>query len=96
MIVFLKVLFVVFMGIASYFISEAIITANLNDKVAKYINKKNEQYYRDLQIYYTKNKKIKVTTKLNILHKLDLLIEKASLKRGLFLNAITILFLCVL
>ena len=42
-----------------------------------------------------KNKKIKITTKLNIIHKINILIEKAGLSRGILINPITILISCI-
>ncbi len=96
MIIFLRILFIILVGIVSFFVAKYLIEANLNEKVSKYIEKKSEQYYRETQIYYNKNKKVKLTTKLNLLHKIDVLLEKASLKRGLFINPIVVIMLCVL
>lgn len=70
--------------------------AQLNKKISKYLKYKNEKYYDDLLKYYEKNKKIKITTKLNIIYKINILIDKAGLKRNLILNPITILLLCAL
>ena len=57
---------------------------------------KNEKYYADLLKYYEKNKKIKFKTKLNLFHKINVMIDRASLPRNVFINPITIIILCIL
>ena len=60
------------------------------------MDKKNEEYSKELERYYNKNKKIKLTSKINVFHKINILIDKASLERSLIVNPVTIILLCIL
>ncbi len=87
---------ILFILIAStcYLIADSIISKNINNKISKYLKTKNDQYYNDLMKYYEKNKKVKIITKINLLRKINILIDKAGLKRGIFLNPLTIIVSC--
>lgn len=66
-------------------------------KINKYAKEKNEKYYEDFIKKYEKSKKIKIVEKLNLIYKLNLLIDKTGLKRGLLINPIAIIlygFIC--
>lgn len=96
MIMILNILLFAFICVFSYLLAELIINTKLNEKISKYINDKNEKYYNDLINYYNKNKKVKITSKLNLIYKINILIDKASLKRGLLINPVSIILLCIL
>ena len=87
---------VLFASIAflSYAIAKTIIEKKIFYKINNYIMTKNEAYYEELLKYYEKNKKVKLTTKLNIFHKINILIDRAALKRNIFINPVTIFILC--
>ena len=91
----IKIILFLLTCVTCYLIADILISKNLDDKVSKYLKDKNEKYYKDLLKHYEKNKKIKITTKLNIIHKINILIEKAGLSRGILINPITILISCI-
>ncbi len=93
MIIFLKLLFVISILVSAYIIAEILVNAKLNEKLSKYIQIKNDKYYKDLVKYYNKNKKIKIVSKINIIYKLNILIDKSGLKRGIIINPISIIIL---
>ena len=66
---------------------------NISERISKYVELKNERYYKELLNYYNKNKKIKITAKLNIFYRINILIDKAGLKRGLLINPVSIILL---
>lgn len=61
------------------------------DKINNYINEKNEKYYEDFLRNYEKNKKIKLSEKLDIIYKINILIDKANITRNIFVNPISII-----
>jgi len=61
-----------------------------------YIREKNEKYYEHLMNYYEKNKKIKLKEKLNVFHKINVLIDRCELKRGIIMNPINLIIIGVL
>ncbi len=69
---------------------------NINGKISKYIEVKNEKYYKDFVKHYNKSKKIKLNQKLNLNYRLNLLIIKSGLKRSALINPITIIIMCIL
>ena len=81
---------------ATYFFVELCAYAKLNQRITNIINSKNEKYYRDLLDYYNKNKKIKLTTKLNLIYRINILIDKAGLERNIIINPITIIIFSAL
>lgn len=91
----IKIILFILIGITCYLFANLLISKNINDKVSKYIKYKNEKYYKDLIKHYEKSKKIKITTKLNIIHKINILIEKSGVKRGILINPITIIVMCI-
>lgn len=78
-----------------YLIAEILISKNIDKKISKYLKHKSDKYYEDLIKYYEKNKKVKILSKLNILHKINILIDKAGLQRGILLNPITVILLSI-
>ncbi len=91
----MRLLLFVSIAFLSYEISNKIVEKKLVSKLNKYIMTKNEKYYADLLKYYEKNKKIKFKTKLNLFHKINVMIDRASLPRNVFINPITIIILCI-
>lgn len=82
-------------GTCCYLIADILISKNLNNKISKYLKLKSDKYYEDLIRRNEKSKKIKMTSKLNIFHKINILIERANIKRGIIFNPITIILLCL-
>lgn len=90
-----KIALFILISVMSYLVADIMISKNINDKVAKYLKYKSDKYYEELMRRYEKNKRIKVTSKFNIYHKIDVLIEKAGIRRGLLINSLTIFLLCI-
>ena len=65
-------------------------------KINDYIKDKNEKYYDRLLKYYEKNKKVKLKEKLNYFHKINILIDRCELRRGLLINPVSIALLGIL
>ena len=78
-------------SITSYLLVDLLLSKNINKKITNFLTYKNEKYYTEFIKQHEKNKKVKITAKLNIMHKINLLIEKSGLKRGLLINQITII-----
>ncbi len=75
----------------AYEISKYIIDKKVLSKINNYVMAKNEAYYNELLNYYEKNKKVKLTTRLNLFHKINILIDRAALKRNIVVNPITLI-----
>lgn len=84
----------VIIGTSCYLISDLLISKNVNEKISKYLKYKNEKYFEAIIKQNEKNKKVKIIAKINIIHKINILIEKAGLNRNILINPITIIFLC--
>ena len=86
---------VLFLAIAwlAYEIAKSIIDKKILSKINNYIMIKNDEYYEELIKYYEKNKKIKLTTKLNVFHKINILIDRAAIKRSIVINPIALIIL---
>lgn len=78
-------------GWLAYELAKAIIDKKILSKINDYIMIKNDEYYEELIKYYAKNKKVKLTTKLNILHKINILIDRAVIKRSVIINPISLI-----
>ena len=91
----IDIILVLLIAVTCYLISDLLISKKINEEITKFIKFKNEKYYEDIIKYHEKNKKIKITSKLNLTHKINILIEKSGFKTGLVLNPITVIFLCV-
>ena len=72
------------MFIFSYLLIQKIIEENILKKINKYLNDRNEKYYE-------KNKKIKLKSKLNIFHKINIKLDKAGIKRSILINPFTVI-----
>ena len=79
------------MFIFSYLLIQKIIEENILKKINKYLNDRNEKYYEELLKYYEKNKKIKLKSKLNIFHKINIKLDKAGIKRSILINPFTVI-----
>lgn len=75
----------------SYQIVGYILENRLLEKVNKYINLKNEIYYKEFLKNYEKSKKVKLADKLNFKYKISLLIERANIEQGVLINPITLI-----
>ena len=80
----------------SYLVIESLSRISINSKLKSFMDKKNEEYSKELEKYYNKNKKVKLTSKINAFHKINILIDKASLERSLIINPVTIILSCIL
>ena len=80
----------------SYEIAKRIIDNNTFAKINNYIMNKNEEYYNELLKYYEKNKKVKITTKLNLLHRINIMIDRAGMRRSILINPIMIVIISVI
>lgn len=94
----MKVILFCSIGISIYLLLDIIVTQKILHKAKKYFYEKNEEYYLQLMKYYDKNKKLKIKEKLNIWHKIAILIDRCNFEHNIFLNPISIItlgFLCV-
>ena len=91
----INILLLLLICVTCYLIADLLISKKVNDKISKYLKYQNEKYYEELLKYYEKNKKVKITTKLNIIHKINVLIEKAGLQRGIIFNPLTVILMCI-
>ncbi len=87
---FLKLILFVLIGYTIYYTFMIINENQIMQKINKYIEKKNKIYYEEYVKNYEKTKKIKLSRKINIFYNINLLLDKANLKRGIFINPITI------
>ena len=96
MVLLLNILYLLAVTCVIFLIIQILREANISDRVSKYIEIKNEKYYKDLVNYYNKSKKVKLNQKINIIHKMNLLIDKSGLKRSLLINPITIIMMSLI
>ncbi|MBR6252459.1 MAG: hypothetical protein IKR04_01245 [Clostridia bacterium] len=68
----------------------------LGERVSKFVRIKNEKYYENLITYYNKSKKIKMTSRVNVIYRIGILLEKAGIKSNLLINPYMLLLLCLL
>lgn len=95
----MKIIFLVLIAITMYLTVDCLYEKKILNKINKYLNQKNELYYKEFLKKYEKSKKIKITEKFNLKYKINLLIDKANLKRSVFINYFSLLFastLCLL
>lgn len=88
---FIKCILLLLICITCYLITDILITRNVDTKVSRYLKYRSDKYYEDLIKKHEKNKKVKISTKLNLFHKINLLIEKAGFRIGILLNPLTII-----
>lgn len=95
----LKLVLFVLIAVVIYELINKIYENKTLEKINKYISEKNEKYYTEFIRKYEKSKKVKLTDKLNINYKINLLIDKADIPRSVLINPITIIavgLICVL
>lgn len=92
----MKILLLVAIIFLSYVLAQKIIDQNIFSKIHRYLMEKDEKYYAELLKYYEKNKKVKLTTKLNLFHRIHVLIDRTTWKRSILLNPITLILLSIL
>lgn len=88
---FLNIIFFVLIATTIYFALDKIREEKILEKINKYIDVKNEKYYRDFLNDYEKRKKVKILQKFNFNYKLNVMIEKAAIKRNVFVNPLMII-----
>ena len=74
----INVILFLMIGISCYLITDLLISKKINEKISKYLKYKNEKYFEELIRQNEKKQKIKITTKINIIQKINVLIEKAT------------------
>lgn len=92
MIINTILLFLIFMVCYQY--ANKIIEEKLIVKLSKYLALKDEKYHQELIKYYEKSRKIKTNTKPSIFHRINIIIERSGVRRGLIINPVTILIVC--
>lgn len=90
----INVILFLLIGISCFLLVDYFVERNLNQKITRYFLYKSEKYYSELIKRYEKKKKLNL--KLNLIHRIYLLMEQAGCKISIFFNPITIIFLCVL
>ena len=92
----LKIIFLVLLASSIYLSLNLAKENKMPLKINRYIKNKNDQYYDNLLKYYEKNKKVKLKEKLNYFHKINILIDRCELKRGIIINPISIIAIGIL
>lgn len=90
----INVVLFILIFIICYQYANKVIEEKLLVKVSNYLAIKNEKYHEELIKYYEKNKKVKTMAKLNIFHKINILINRAGINSNLIINPITVLIFC--
>lgn len=90
----MNILLLISISFLSFEIAKKIIDKRIISQINNYIMEKNEAYYDELLKYYEKNKRVKLKTKLNVFHKINILIDRSSVKRSILVNPVTIIILC--
>ena len=88
---FLNVILFFLIAITIYIALEKIREEKILEKINKYVDVKNEKYYRKFLKDYEKHKKVKISQKFNLVYNLNVLIEKAAIKRNIFVNPIMVI-----
>ena len=87
----------ILIAITIYLFIEKISEKRILSKINKYINDKNELYYKEFLKKYEKSKKIKITEKFNLKYKINILLDKADIEQNIFVNTFSLLlysFIC--
>ena len=91
-----NILFFLLVGSFSYLLVSIIDDKKVWKKISKIVNEKNQKYYEELIKYKNKNAKVKLTTKLNLIYRINIALDKAGIKVGMVINPITIIIYSVL
>lgn len=76
----MKAILLILISFVSYELAKKIINRKILNKISKYFLEKNEIYYNSLLSYYEKNKKVKLKTRVNLINKINILIDKAGFR----------------
>lgn len=87
----MNIVFIIFLGISIYLIVEKIYEQKIIERISRYLDTKNEFYYKEFLKRYEKSKKIKITEKFNLIYKINLLIDKADLEKSIFINVFSLI-----
>lgn len=87
----MNILLFLLIGVSTYLIIEKIRENKILEKINKYINKKNELYYKEFLKNYEKSKKIKLVENLNVKYKISLLIERANINQNILINPVSLI-----
>lgn len=88
----MKFILFILISISVYLFVESVYEERILTRINKYISQKNELYYKEFLKKYEKSKKIKITERFNLKYKINLLIDKADLEHGIFVNYFSLLF----
>lgn len=91
----LNLILLILIFIVCYQYSNRIVEKKMAVRLSKYIAIKNEKYHDELLKYYSKNKKVKLASKMNIFHKIGILLERTGIKQGVIINPIMVILLCI-
>ena len=91
-----KIIIFLLLLIISYIIVEYAKNINFVRKINNYIKDKNDKYYEEIIKYYEKNKKLKFKSRLNIFHKINILLDKSGMPKNLFVNPITVCIVSII
>ena len=91
----MKVLLFLSIVFVSYLLAKEIVNKKVVSKINSFIMVKNDAYYNELLKYYEKNKRVKLKKKLNVIHKINILLDRALLKRNIVINPVTIILMCL-
>ena len=78
--------------ISVYLFVDIMCEKRILNKINKYINEKNELYYKEFLKKCEKSKKIKIVERFNLKYKLNLLIDKANIEQSIFVNYFSLIF----
>lgn len=87
----MSVILLILIAVSVYLSVEKIRERKILQKINKYINIKNEFYYKEFLKKYEKSKKIRMTERFNWKYKINLLIDKAGLEQNIFINPISLM-----
>ena len=93
----MSAIFFILIAFSIYLSIEKIIEKKVLQKINKYVIVKNEYYYKEFLKKYDKSKKVKLTEKLNLKYKINMLLDKAGVQQNIFVNMFTVIlcaFIC--
>lgn len=91
-----KVILFVSILIFSYNLIKYMCELKLLEKVNNYVTNKNEKYYDEYIKRSEKSQKVDIKERFNIVYKINLMIERAGISRGLFINPISLILYSII
>ena len=78
-------------GFFSYELVKHLMNQKILSKVNHYITDKSEKYYDEYIKRIEKNQKVDLKERLNLIYRINLIIEKAGIQRGVLINSVTLI-----